>query len=229
VKALSKTPEGPVLYDADVCIGCRYCVMACPYYALSYEYDNPLTPRVQRCTMCYPRIKEGKSPGCADACPTGAISFGKREDLIKVARARISKSPGQYLDHIFGEHEFGGTSWLTLAGMSFGALDLHEGVTHTPLPEIGTSFLSVVPLVITIYPGLLAGFYAFSKRKDRLSKAQAEAAVVEALMKADEATKAKLEAAAKRASKDKDKAIAAAVQKALQEVEQRAAGAEETK
>jgi formate dehydrogenase iron-sulfur subunit len=227
VQAFSKTPEGPVLYDPDVCIGCRYCVMACPYYALSYDYDDPATPEVRRCTMCYPRIKEGKNPGCADACPTGAILFGPREELLDVARERILKHPERYVHHVFGEHEFGGTSWLTLAGVPFGGLGLHEGATHTPLPEIGTGFLSVVPLVITIYPGMLAGFYAFTKRKDRLSEEKARAAVVEALMKADEETKAKLEAAVARAGKDKERAIATAVKNALAEAE--AAGKEEAK
>ena len=215
VRAFTKTPEGPVLYDPEVCMGCRYCVMACPYYALAYEYDDPLTPEVRRCTMCYPRILEGKDPGCADACPTGAILFGRRDELLQVARERIRKVPDRYLNHVFGEHEFGGTSWLTLAGMSFGSLGLPEGATHTPLPEIGTGFLSVVPLVITIYPGLLAGFYAFSKRRERVAEAEAKAAVVEALMQADEVTKAKLEAAAKRATRDRERAIAKAVKEAL--------------
>jgi Fe-S-cluster-containing dehydrogenase component len=219
VGAFEKTAEGPVLYHEELCMGCRYCVTACPYYALSYEYDDVLEPRVMRCTMCLPRIREGKNPGCADACPNGAITFGKREELIEVARDRIEKNPEKYLDHIFGEHEFGGTSWMTLAGKSFGSLGLHEGVSHTPLPEIGTSFLSVVPLVITIYPGLLAGFYAFSKRKEKLGEEEAKARVVEALMKADEATKEKLAAAATRATKDKEKAIATAVKKALAEAE----------
>ena len=222
VRAFSKTPEGPVLYDESVCMGCRYCVMACPYYALSYEYDDPITPRVRRCTMCYPRIKQGLNPGCADACPTGAILFGERADLIKVARERIRKSPDRYIDHIFGEWEFGGTSWLTLAGVSFGSLGLHEGATHTSLPEIGTGFLSVEPMVITIYPGLLAGFYAFSKRKDRLSEEQQKAAVVEALMQADEKTKQKLAEAAAKSGKDRERAVATAVKKALVEAEKKA-------
>ena len=226
VHAFEKTPEGPVLYDPDVCIGCRYCVMACPYYALSYEYDDPVTPRVQRCTMCYPRIKESKNPGCADACPTGAVTFGRRADLIKIARERFRKTPERYIDHIFGEHEFGGTSWLVLAGVPFKKLDLHENAPHTSLPEIGTSFLSVVPLVVTIYPGLLAGFYAFSKRKERLSKQQQQAAVVEALMQADEETRAKLAAAAKKSGKAQERAVTVAVKRALAEAEKAREAAE---
>jgi len=221
VRAYTKTPEGPVLYDPEICIGCRYCVMACPYFALSYEYDDPVTPRVMRCTMCYPRIKEGKNPGCADACPTGAITFGERKELIKVARDRIVKGGDKYIDHIFGEHEFGGTSWMVLAGTPFSELGLHEGATHTSLPEIGTAYLGVVPLVLTIYPGLLAGFYAFTKRRDKLSKQEAEAKVVEALMTADEATRKKLEAASKKAGKQQEKAIKRAVKQALAEAEKK--------
>ena len=222
VHAFEKTPEGPVLYDPDVCLGCRYCVMACPYYALSYEYDEPLEPRVMRCTMCYDRIKENKEPACAEICPTGAIVFGKREDLLTVARERIAKNPDKYLDHIFGEDEFGGTSWLTLAAIPFHDLGLHEGVTHESLPSIGTAYLGVVPLVVTIYPGLLMAFYAFSKRKDKLAEDELDSAVRDAVAKADDATKKKLEAAAAKASTDKEKAINQAVKKALTEAAKQA-------
>lgn len=215
VHAFEKTPEGPVLYHADVCMGCRYCVMACPYYALAYEYDNPLTPRVMRCTMCYPRIKEGLQPGCAEACPMGAITFGRRDELLKVARERIRKNPERYVDHVFGEHEFGGTSWLVLAGVEFSELDLHAGVTHESLPAIGTSYLSVVPLVITIYPGLLAGFHAFTKRKEQLAREEERAAVAQALEKAGAETQQKLAQAAEKAKKDQEKAVKQAVATAL--------------
>jgi Fe-S-cluster-containing dehydrogenase component len=221
VKAFEKTPEGPVLYDADMCMGCRYCVMACPYYALAYEYDDPLTPRVMRCTMCYPRIKEGLNPACADACPMGAITFGRREDLLAVARERIRKQPAKYVDYIFGEHDFGGTSWLTLAGVPLKQLDLEEGATHEPLPAIATSYLSVVPLVITIYPGLLAGFYAFSKRKDALAEQERGAAVEQALAGAEERAKEERRKAAERAKKDKEKAVQTAVKRALAEAEKK--------
>jgi formate dehydrogenase iron-sulfur subunit len=200
-------------------MGCRYCVMACPYYALAYEYEDPLTPKVMRCTMCYDRILEGKQPGCAEACPMGAITFGRREDLIRVARERIRKFPDRYVDHIFGEHEFGGTSWLVLSGVPFGQLDLEEGLTTEPLPAIATSYLGVVPLVITIYPGLLLGMYAFSKRREAVSAAEREESVARALAAAEEATQQKLAAAADRAAKDKQKAIDMAVKKALAEAQ----------
>jgi len=229
VKAFTKTPEGPVLYDPDVCVGCRYCVMACPYYALAYEYDDPVTPRVVRCTMCYPRIKKGLNPGCSDACPTGAIVFGKRKDLIKLARDRIARFPDRYVDHVFGEHEFGGTSWLTLAGMPFGQLGLHDGATHTPIPEMATSYLSVVPLIVTIYPGLLLGMYAFTKRKEALALKEKNKAVADTLAKADEETKKKLADAAARAAKDKERAVNQAVKKAGAEAKKAAEKKEDEK
>ena len=218
VKALVKSPEGPVLYDPSVCVGCRYCMMTCPYYALAYEY-NSTNPRVMRCTMCYPRIIEGKVPGCAEACPTGAIAYGKRSELLQLARARIAKHPGKYVQHVFGEHEFGGTSWLVLAGASMNDLGLGslENVSHTPLPELTKSFLSIVPLVLTMWPGLLLGFYAFTKRRNEVSESEARARVVEALAKADEETKEKLAIAAERAGKDKERAVAQAVKKVLEE------------
>jgi Fe-S-cluster-containing dehydrogenase component len=217
--AFEKTPEGPVLYHAELCMGCRYCVMACPYYALAYEFDDPLTPKVMRCTMCYDRILEGKQPGCAEACPMGAITFGRREELIRVARERIRKFPNRYVDHIFGEHEFGGTSWLVLSGVPFRQLDLEEGLTTEPLPAIATSYLGVVPLVITIYPGLLLGMYAFSKRQEAVAADERRRAVVEAMAVAEESTQQKLAAATERAAKDKQKAIDLAVKKALAEAE----------
>ena len=217
--AFEKTPEGPVLYHPELCFGCRYCVMACPYYALAYEYDDPLTPKVMRCTMCYDRILEGKQPGCAEACPMGAITFGRREDLIRVARERIRKYPDRYVDHIFGEHEFGGTSWLVLSGVPFGELGLDEGLTTEPLPAIATSYLGIVPLVITIYPGLLLGMYAFSKRHEAVAAEERREAVVKAMAEAEESAQQKLAAAADRAAKDKQRAVDAAVKKALAEAQ----------
>lgn len=217
VKAFKKTPEGPVHYDESVCVGCRMCMLSCPYYALAYEYDNPLTPRVMRCTMCYPRIKKGLVPGCAEACPTGAIIFGKRKDLLKLGRARIAKFPDRYLDHIYGEHEFGGTSWLTLAGIPFGKLGLFDNASHKPLTETTKGFLSVVPLVLTLWPGLLLGFYAFRKRKEYLSQKEKEDALAEAQANAEEVTKKKLADAAKLAESRQKRAVDAAVKKAVAE------------
>jgi formate dehydrogenase iron-sulfur subunit len=217
VRAFEKTPEGPVLYHPELCMGCRYCVTACPYYALAYDYQDPLAPEVRRCTMCYPRIKQGKQPGCAQACPTGAIRFGRREELVELAHERIRGNPGRYVPQLLGEREFGGTSWLVLAGVDFAELGLAAvaQAPDTPLPELATSYLSVVPLVITLYPGLLMGLHAFAKRRDEVAKSEQQAAVAEALAHADEATQKKLAEATAKANKERDDAVAQAVKKAL--------------
>ncbi|MBW1870780.1 MAG: 4Fe-4S binding protein, partial [Deltaproteobacteria bacterium] len=217
VDAFTKTPEGPVLYDPELCVGCRYCVFACPYNALAYEYEDPLTPRVVRCTMCYPRIKKGLNPACADACPTGAIVYGKRKDLIRLADERIRKYPERYINHIFGEHEWGGTSWLTLAGIPLKEMDLPQNAGPEPLPNLTTGFLSLAPIVAALFPGLLAGVYAFSKRTDNLNQAEKDSLLNEAKATADQQLKDELAAAEHKAQRDQEYAISLAVKDALRE------------
>jgi formate dehydrogenase iron-sulfur subunit len=219
VSAFTKTPEGPVLYNPDVCVGCRYCVFACPYYALSYGYNDPVTPRVVRCTMCYPRIKQGLAPACAEACPTGAIVYGKREELIWVARERIRKNPGRYIDHIFGEKEYGGTSWLTLAGVEFSMLGLPEHLSHEPLPNLTTGFLSMAPLAAAIFPTLLGGFYAFTKRRENLAEEDKREALAELREKARQEAEERIAQVKRDAERAQEYAVKQAVKDALREAE----------
>ena len=119
VGAFKKDKTGAVSYDASKCVGCRYCMIACPFEIPTYEYHDPVTPRVRKCTLCQPRIEEGKLPGCVEDCPKGALVFGRRDDLLAIARERIRKHPDMYLDHIYGENEMGGTSWLYISGAPF--------------------------------------------------------------------------------------------------------------
>jgi len=100
VGALKKTEQGPVVYDASLCVGCRYCIIACPFEIPTYEYDNPVSPKISKCTMCAERISEGQLPGCVEACPKEALIFGRRADLIKLAHAYIWKYPDRYRNHI---------------------------------------------------------------------------------------------------------------------------------
>jgi len=177
VQALTKTKEGAVIYDASVCVGCRYCMIACPFEIPTYEYDEALSPRVMKCNMCHPRIIEGKLPGCVEACPTQALTFGKRKDLVKLARERIRTFPDKYEDHIYGEHEMGGTSWLYLSGVPFTELEMREDLGISPAPELTSGALGSVPMVVGLWPVLLAGIYGISKRKEKISKEEQEAAI----------------------------------------------------
>lgn len=119
VGALTKQENGAVIYDPKKCIGCRYCMVACPFQVPAYEYHNALTPEVRKCTFCFNFIKEGGLPACAQVCPREVITYGKRSDLLRLAAWKMKSNPGKYVDHIYGETEVGGTSWLYLASEPF--------------------------------------------------------------------------------------------------------------
>ncbi len=220
VKAFTKTPEGPVVYDASVCVGCRYCMVACPFEIPSYEYDKAFTPRVMKCTMCYPRIKEGKLPACVEACPKEALTFGKRDDLIKIARERVARYPDRYLDHIYGEHEMGGTNWLYLTGVPYHSIGMREDLGVVPAPEFTAGALSAVPIVVGLWPVLLTGIYAMTKRKEKVEAEEKKEAVEQAVAQVRSEEKVKLDKAMENAEKKKEKAIDVAVKKALKEAEE---------
>lgn len=176
VKAFKKTKTGAVTYDASVCVGCRYCMIACPFEIPAYEYNESFTPRVMKCTMCHPRITKGQLPGCVEGCPMEALTLGKREDLLKIARERIRKYPGKYIDHIYGETEMGGTNWLYLSNVPFSDIGMREDLGVTPAPELTSGALSVVPLVAGLWPVFLMGIYAISKRKEIVFKEELDEA-----------------------------------------------------
>lgn len=207
VRAFKKTKTGAVTYDSTVCVGCRYCLIACPFDIPAYEYNEPLTPRVMKCTMCYPRIIKGQRPGCVEACPVEALTFGKREDLLKIARERISQYPDKYVNHIYGENEMGGTSWMYISSIPFSEIGMREDLGIIPAPELTSGALSVVPVVTGLWPVLLIGLYAISKRKEAIFRQELEETEASAF---DETNPKFVEAMAK-AEKEK------AVQKALEE------------
>ena len=171
VKAFTKTPQGAVIYDASVCIGCRYCMTACPFNIPAYEYAEPLHPRVMKCNLCFEtRSGMGQAPACAKACPEEVMTFGKRSELLNLAHARIHANPERYVDHVYGEEEVGGTSWLYLASVPFDTIGFRTDLGTTPYPELTRGFLVAVPLVLTLWPVIFSGFYMFSRRRDELAK-----------------------------------------------------------
>lgn len=123
VGAFSKEENGSVIWDAGKCIGCRYCLVACPFQVPSFEYQRALQPEVRKCDFCFERTREGKIPACVEICPMEVMTYGKRFELVELAQKRIRDNPERYIDHVFGEHEVGGTAWLYLAGQNFHELD----------------------------------------------------------------------------------------------------------
>jgi Fe-S-cluster-containing dehydrogenase component len=217
VRAFDKTKIGAVTYDETVCVGCRYCMIACPFEIPAYEYHKAITPRVMKCTLCYPRISKGLLPGCVESCPTEALSYGKRQDLLRIARERIHRFPERYIDHIYGEHEMGGTNWLYLSAVPFRQIGMREDLGITPAPELTAGALSGVPIVVGMWPVLLTGIYAISKRKEKIANAEKEQAVTTAVEQAKAEAEAKLAEALAEAEEEKKKAIESEVQKALEE------------
>jgi Fe-S-cluster-containing dehydrogenase component len=216
VKAFTKTPQGAVVYNPDVCVGCRYCMIACPFDIPAYEYHKTLDPRIMKCTLCHPRVMEGKLPGCVEACPTESLVFGAREELIRVARERISSYPERYLDHIYGEYEMGGTSWLYLSGRPFADVGLREDLGTTAAGQLTTGALGAVPMVVGLWPVLLTGIWAINKRKEKIAAEEQAAAVATALTQAQAQAEARLKAALEKAAKENTAVVEREVKKALE-------------
>jgi formate dehydrogenase iron-sulfur subunit len=172
VAALKKTPEGPVVYDLSRCMGCRYCMVACPFGVPKYEW-SALNPRVRKCTMCSDRVLAGKQTACAEACPTGATKFGDREELLREARQRILDNPKDYVDHIFGEHEVGGTSVLLLSSVPFPQWGYNVDLPHEPLPKLTYRVLSRIPDFVPLGAVALGGIYWITHRREQVAAAEA--------------------------------------------------------
>jgi formate dehydrogenase iron-sulfur subunit len=152
-----KSDEGPVIYRAERCLGCRYCQIGCPFGVPTFEWQNGLTPVIGKCWLCHSRLQEGQIPACVEACPTGALRFGRRDHLLAQAHAQISSNPGRYVDHIFGEFEVGGTSMLYLSDLPFAELGFPVDLPHTAPPEETEKIMNKLPAVIAGMTVLLAG------------------------------------------------------------------------
>ncbi|MGD2026861.1 MAG: hydrogenase 2 operon protein HybA [Anaerolineales bacterium] len=163
VSALEKTPEGPVVYNADRCIGCRYCQYTCPFHIPRFEWDERL-PVVAKCTFCNDRLAVGDGPACAEICPTGAMSWGKRGDLLAEAEERLKNGGDRYINHIYGKDDAGGTSVLYLSAVPFEKLGL-ENLGSEPIPKLSEETGEILLPAITFGgPIALAAIWAVSKR-----------------------------------------------------------------
>ncbi|MCU0725748.1 MAG: 4Fe-4S dicluster domain-containing protein [Planctomycetes bacterium] len=171
VGALQKAPDGAVIYDSARCMGCRYCMMACPFAIPRYSWDTAV-PYVRKCVLCHDRIARGEAtePACTEACPVEATIFGDREALLAEAKRRIAEKPDLYVDRVWGEHEAGGTGILNISDVD---IPLPATVPTDPLPERTMKVLRTVPAVFVGVGAAMVSLRWLIGRRDRL---RAEAA-----------------------------------------------------
>ena len=183
--ALHRQDDGPVSYDADKCIGCRYCILACPWDVPTAEW-NTRAPKISKCTHCADRadqpvpvsfngkpLSEGLSnrflesiatPACVKACPADALRFGTREEMLALAHKRISDRPEKYVDHVYGEKELGGTSVVYLSAVPFEKLGFPT-YGEKPFPAFTSAALGAVPPAVMTVGALLGATYAFFRKR----------------------------------------------------------------
>jgi formate dehydrogenase iron-sulfur subunit len=169
VGALKKTALGPVTYDASKCMGCRYCIVACPFNVPRYEWSK-LVPYVKKCDMCAERQARGGQPACVEACPVQASISGWREEILEEAERRILG--GGYVKHIYGSEEAGGTSVFFISDVPFEKLGFGAPPNQS-LPVLTATALGDVPTVVLVGGGLLAGLYWITQRRAEVAKAEA--------------------------------------------------------
>ena len=161
VKAMRKRPSGHVTWDLN-CIGCRLCMISCPFDIPKFEYNKAM-PRIQKCNLCYDRYNNGVLPACVEVCPTQALMFGSRRQILEEGKRRIAVNPDKYVDHIYGEYEVGGTSHLYLSSVPFDQIGFRKDLGTRPYPEYSTGFLYAVPFIFVLWPIAMLGINRATK------------------------------------------------------------------
>lgn len=164
-QAMLKTHEGPVVWRSDKCMGCRYCMISCPFDVPKFEYDSP-NPDIVKCDMCFDRVGENQKPACVEACPAEAMVFGTRRELIAEAHRRIAENPDMYHPYVYGEEEAGGTGFLYLSSVPFEELGFNTKIQKSSYPELTKGFLYSVPSVFVLWPAILLGIYKSTENKN---------------------------------------------------------------
>ncbi len=175
--ALKKTDEGPVVYDPDQCIGCRYCMLACPAGIPRYEWDKAV-PYVRKCDMCYDRVIKGKNPACVEACPNNALTFGNRKELLKQAKKTISENLDKYIDHVYGEHEFAGTSVLYISDIKLDEFGWKTKMGSRSITDYTWPIISKTPILGGGVAAFLTGTMFIINRRMKIANEKASQVIL---------------------------------------------------
>lgn len=169
VTALKKTEAGPVVYDYDRCIGCRYCMMACPFHIPKYEWEKVL-PWVQKCSFCSERIQDGLEPSCIKVCPTETMFYGDRKTVLAEAEERIKRNPAKYVQQIYGKTEAGGTSWMYISNVPFEKLGFKMDVPNYPIGTLTWEYISKIPALFGLVFAAGIGGWVITRRNENMGK-----------------------------------------------------------
>jgi len=169
VGAITKIETGAVVYDADKCIGCRYCMQACPHHIPRYEWGTT-QPRIRKCNLCVNRVSSGQLPACVESCPTEATLFGDKDQLIEIAKKRLKDNPDKYYQHIYGLEEAGGSHVIVLSPVPFEQLGYISQLPKKPMPDFTAQAMEKIPSVVVGGGMFLAGMYWLTKRKNQIAK-----------------------------------------------------------
>jgi formate dehydrogenase iron-sulfur subunit len=145
------------------CLGCRYCMLACPFLVPRFEFDSP-NPFITKCTFCWDRQEQGQIPACAKVCPTGAITFGERDDIIAEAKRRIASNPSVYRHHIYGLEEAGGTCVLHISNVPFEDLGYITDIPKRSLATTAQPAMEAIPAVMFGVAAILGISYRLRNR-----------------------------------------------------------------
>ncbi|MFC1587693.1 4Fe-4S dicluster domain-containing protein [Planctomycetota bacterium] len=185
VGALRKLPEGPVVYDKSKCMGCRYCMMACPYNIPRYQWDK-IVPGIQKCDMCFDRITKGQQCACVEACPENVLMLDNRDKVLVEAKKRIKENPKKYINTVYGENEIGGTSVLYISDIPLDFLSGNKELGTKPLPNLTWASLSKVPAEFIGMGALMTGLFWIIGRRNKLMYDKAQAAMAQEAEKKEE-------------------------------------------
>lgn len=169
-KAIQVTDSGAVVYDPKKCVGCRYCMIGCPYDIPKYEWGK-VFPSVMKCRLCAEKLEKNQSPSCVSVCPSGALTFGSRELLLLKARTIIDSNP-QYIKHIYGEHEGGGTRWLYISDTPFENLGLPANVPEEDIPSMVHTYSKKKPAVFAGAALAFVGLELYTHRRLKVKEAE---------------------------------------------------------
>lgn len=163
---------GAVIYDPKKCVGCRYCMIACPYDVPKYEWDK-IFPSVIKCQMCSSKIAAGEAPACTCVCPSNALIFGDRDEVLAEAKARIASNPN-YIDYVYGENEVGGARWLYISDVPFEDLGFPMNLPTVPIEKPVHNFGKLQPAVYGGAAVILGGLGLYTRRRMKIAAEKKE-------------------------------------------------------